>query len=264
MSQYQTGTVAVTNASASVVGTGTAWTAALVGGVFKVEAVVGDYLVQSVESTTALTLATVYTGVTDTGLDYQVTIDFTSNYDFREIHSGDREWAYHLTQTIRAIDTELAALDPVAEHNIANPADAVWQGRTAAAVAGEILAVADQWKLLYCKDTGLGPRWYLYSPLAANTDNMTYLPTALLTTAAVVAAGGAIEITRGDGTLSNDDWTAVVADIGKAIYADDGGASVTAPSASGDVIKKIGTVLNVTANARNVFDISFSYPEVKI
>ena len=111
MSQYQTGTVAMTNASASVVGTATVWAAGMVGGVFKVDGVVGDYLVQSVESATALTLATVYTGVTASGLDYQITIDFTTNYEFREIHSGDREWAYHLTQTIRDIDTALNSVE---------------------------------------------------------------------------------------------------------------------------------------------------------
>jgi hypothetical protein len=110
--QYLTGTVAVVNGSAAVVGTGTSWTAALAGGVFKVGGVAGEHIVQSVESATAMTLATVWTGGTDSELGYQIVQDFTDNYGFREIHAGDREWAWHLTQTIRAIDAAMAAVDP--------------------------------------------------------------------------------------------------------------------------------------------------------
>jgi hypothetical protein len=107
--QYQTGTAAVTNGSATVTGTGTTWTSAMVGGVFKIEGVAADYTVLSVESTTSLTLSATYTGTTAAGASYQITVDFTDNYGFREVSAGDREWPWHLTQTLRAIDSAITA-----------------------------------------------------------------------------------------------------------------------------------------------------------
>lgn len=261
MSQYQTGTVSVTNGSATVTGSGTLWTSAMEGGVFKVEGVSGDYVIQTVTNSTTITLATTYTGSTDSGVNYQITQDFTPNYEWREVVAGDREWAYHLTQTLRAIDAQVYANQGglSAEHNIDDPTDDTWQGQTCEAVAGETIA---QWDVLCCKDTGSGTKWYVYDPDSTNSDNNTYLPLALAIDAG--AADATITITKGPGTVANDGWTAAAGNVGTALFPVTGGVSHTPPSGSGDVIKQIGTLLNITANGRNVWDINFAYPAVVI
>ncbi|MBC2712863.1 MAG: hypothetical protein HGJ94_18295 [Desulfosarcina sp.] len=148
--------------------------------------------------------------------------------------------------------------------NILNPADDSWQGKTVAAVAGESMAAADQWKVLYCKDTGSGTRFYFYDADSADPDNDTYSPIALLHSSGTYSAGDAIVVTVGDGILANDGWAAAQAQVGTGVFCSDvlaGGILYSAPSGAGDHIKQIGTVLNIAANGRDVFDISFRYPD---
>lgn len=111
MSQYNTGSVNVTNGSASVVGVDTQWDAGMVGGNFKVSGVAALYTVLAVNSATSLTLSTAYTGSTDTNANYQIITDFTTNYNFPEIHAGDREWAYHLNEALRMIDAKIKEIE---------------------------------------------------------------------------------------------------------------------------------------------------------
>ena len=79
MSQYKTGTVAITNGSATVTGTGTAWLANVSAGQFF--GVDGDgvfYTVASVVSDTSLTLSANYGGTTGSGKTYSIVRDYTS------------------------------------------------------------------------------------------------------------------------------------------------------------------------------------------
>lgn len=145
-----------------------------------------------------------------------------------------------------------------AEYNILTPTDQTWQGLTADAVAGEAMTAADQWRPLCRKDTGSGTRYYFYDPDSTNSDNDTYYPVGLLVTGDTIAAGDSIIITKGDGVLANDDWTAVAGDVGTDLFCITGGVSFTPPSGSGDVVIKIGTCENVVG--QSVFEISFKFP----
>jgi len=71
MSVYKTGTVAVTNGSATVTGSGTAWAIALVtGGMFSCKGL--SVPIQSVESDTSLTLAYPWPGATAAAVGYAI------------------------------------------------------------------------------------------------------------------------------------------------------------------------------------------------
>ena len=108
MSQYNTGTVAVTNGSATVTGTGTAFTANVTAGDFFT--VVGDnafYTVGSVDSNTQLTLAANYAGLTASGKAYTLARDFTTNLGFPVPNQGDIETALVVKRAIEEIDAEL-------------------------------------------------------------------------------------------------------------------------------------------------------------
>lgn len=71
-SNYTTGTVAVTNLSPTVNGTGTNWDSSMVGKKFKVNADGGRYIIQAVVSATQLTLSGNYTGTTASGQAYTI------------------------------------------------------------------------------------------------------------------------------------------------------------------------------------------------
>lgn len=73
--KYTTGTVALTNGSATVTGTGTTFTKAMIGRYFQVTDDDGDklwYRVADRTSATALTLENVYEGETDATVNYQI------------------------------------------------------------------------------------------------------------------------------------------------------------------------------------------------
>ncbi len=107
MSMYTTGTVSVTNSSATVTGSGTSWlTNVSVGDIFKVASEWNLYTIAVVVSDTEITLSTEYAGETASGLSYQIVRDFTPTLELMELYPGDRDWTIHLTlQTIRKIDT---------------------------------------------------------------------------------------------------------------------------------------------------------------
>lgn len=109
MSQYRTGTVAVTSASAVVTGSGTSWlTYVAVGDTFKIESENAIYNIASVDSDTQITLTTNYAGTTASSQSYQITVDFTPNLEIPEIWAGDLDWPYHLTNGLRLIDSLFA------------------------------------------------------------------------------------------------------------------------------------------------------------
>lgn len=69
---YNTGSVAVTNGSTSVVGTGTTWTEDMEGMSFRVNEFSKPYIIKSVNSGTTLTLRDAYEGETGSGKSYAV------------------------------------------------------------------------------------------------------------------------------------------------------------------------------------------------
>lgn len=72
MSWYSTGTISVTNGSAAVTGSGTAWVAAVRAGWAMIMPNGLPYEIASVNSDTGITLVNVYTGTTQTGQAYSV------------------------------------------------------------------------------------------------------------------------------------------------------------------------------------------------
>lgn len=111
MAQYTTGSADVTNGSQTVTGNGTSWLAnASAGDAFNINGGSAVYTIGSVDSDTQITLASNYAGSTDTNLDYEISTDFTPNYNLYEPSAGDKDWPILLTQkTIRKIDTQLAS-----------------------------------------------------------------------------------------------------------------------------------------------------------
>jgi hypothetical protein len=112
MAQYTTGTVTVVNGSNIVTGVGTNWlTEVSVGDTFKKKSENAIYEIAAVDSNTQIRLSVNYAGSGESGAEYQITRDFTPNYNLAEINVGDKDWPYHLTQeTIRPIDSALANL----------------------------------------------------------------------------------------------------------------------------------------------------------
>jgi hypothetical protein len=148
--------------------------------------------------------------------------------------------------------------------DLTNPTDDTWQGKTAPGVAGETLT-GKQRKVLYRKDTGSGPRYYLYSADSTDSDNDTYGPVAYLISplTGTISAGDAIVVTSGAGILADDSLTIVQANVGAPIFASEtaGEMTFTKPSDSGDHIIQLGTVANMESNDRDVIEASFTYPD---
>lgn len=69
---YTTGTVAMTNNSKTVTGTGTTWTSAMVGRKIRFGSDNAYYRISAVGSTTSITLEVVYQGTTDTDATYSI------------------------------------------------------------------------------------------------------------------------------------------------------------------------------------------------
>jgi hypothetical protein len=110
MSQYVTGTVAVTNGSASVTGTGTAWSANIVAGdVLIIIGGAASYQVASVGSDTGLTLTADYGGTTASGLSYALSRDFTPVFGLPYPQDGDIGTGQLFKRAMLAIDTLLAS-----------------------------------------------------------------------------------------------------------------------------------------------------------
>jgi len=110
--QYQTGTVAVTNGSSSVVGTDTLWTSNVsVGNIFTIPGSGAWYEVASITDDTHLTLTANYGGSTASGSAYAITKDFTANYGFPYPEKGDVDTQSILKRALQEIDTELARIE---------------------------------------------------------------------------------------------------------------------------------------------------------
>lgn len=105
MSQYTTGTVDVTNGSAAVVGTGTAFLANVtVGAVFTKSASGVPYVVGAVADDTHLTLSSNYAGTTESGISYSITNSFTPNLGLPYPDQGDIDTATILKRMALMLD----------------------------------------------------------------------------------------------------------------------------------------------------------------
>ena len=108
MSQYRTGTVTVTNADATVVGVGTAFTDNVVAGdLFTLPGSGIFYEVASITDDTHLELTANYAGETAEGVTYIISTGFTPNFDIPEISGGDLNWPDVLTRALRRVDEVL-------------------------------------------------------------------------------------------------------------------------------------------------------------
>ena len=107
MAQYKTGTVSVTNGSATVTGSGTGWSAEIAAG--DLFTIVGDnawYEVASVGSNTSITLSANYAGTTGSGKSYAISRDFTTRLALPYPQKGDIETASIIKRAFEQIDTE--------------------------------------------------------------------------------------------------------------------------------------------------------------
>ncbi len=113
MAQYITGTVAVTNGSATITGTGTEWTTLSTPLSFKLDTDGAPvYQVGSIGSDTSITLSSNYAGSTASGEDYQLVSDFSANYGFPLPTQGMSDSADWLARTINLIDAKIKELHP--------------------------------------------------------------------------------------------------------------------------------------------------------
>lgn len=109
MSQYRTGTAAVTNASAAVVGTGTKWLGNVAAGhVFTVSGSFVVYIVGSVTDDTHLTLSGNYAGPTQGGLPYSITTSLTPNFGLPYMEDRDIDTATIFKRAMLILDTLMA------------------------------------------------------------------------------------------------------------------------------------------------------------
>lgn len=69
---YSTGSVAMTNASKTVVGTGTSWDSTMEGKVFRVDEFAENFIIETVNTATSITLRSNYTGSTGSGKTYKI------------------------------------------------------------------------------------------------------------------------------------------------------------------------------------------------
>lgn len=99
VAKYTTGTVALTNGSAAVTGSGTAFTAAMVGRYFKNNDADGDglwYKILTFTSATSITLDTVYSGSTDASATFQIAEAFGLPEDLHMLPIYYALWHYSL------------------------------------------------------------------------------------------------------------------------------------------------------------------------
>ena len=129
MSQYNTGTVNIRSvATSDIHGLGTAWSAAVsAGDLFKIDGSDVIYTVASITGDSDLTLSSNYVGPVGSGIQYQITRDFTPNYNFAEIHRGDYDWPIIVTQSLRDIDNQIHSDSTIIRSDIASLAsDAIY------------------------------------------------------------------------------------------------------------------------------------------
>jgi hypothetical protein len=112
VSNYTTGTVTVTEDSATVTGDGTAWTAAMVGRQFRVEGVSGTYTIAARASGTSLTLDRAWARDTAAAQSYSIyqqiyalPSDFRSNIGLVNLGTGKYMAEYPLHQAFKVRNT---------------------------------------------------------------------------------------------------------------------------------------------------------------
>jgi len=142
LAQYKIGTVSVTNGSNTVTGQATVWsTNAAVGYTFKIKDEDAIYNIASIVSDTQITLTVNYAGTTKSNQEYQITRDFTPNLSLPEIWAGDIDWPFHLTDTIRKIDTNFA-------QNVSQNASPTFAGLTISGLSASVPVITDANKAL--------------------------------------------------------------------------------------------------------------------
>lgn len=110
MSQYRTGTVAVTNNSNAVVGSGTAWLANIAAGhLFTPSGSLVPYIVANVVDDANLTLSSLYGGTTQSGLLYSITTSKTPTLGIPYMEDRDIDTATIFKRAMQLIETLLTA-----------------------------------------------------------------------------------------------------------------------------------------------------------
>jgi hypothetical protein len=116
MAQYKIGTVAITNGSAVIVGSGTLWSNVInnikAGDIFVPFGSVTSYVVQTVTDDTHITLTGNITDATASGISYVLTRDFTALTQLPLLGTGDTQTGKLFNQAMSRIDTLLSS--PVA------------------------------------------------------------------------------------------------------------------------------------------------------
>ena len=167
MAQYKTGTVSVTNGSATVTGSGTTFTGGNVtaGDIFTV---LGDntwYEVASVTDADTLVLAANYAGTTASGAAYAITRDFTDRLGLPYPQKGDIETASLIKRAFALID---------AQSNIAKSEFAAITAPTVDDDADEGYAIGSQWvdtdadEAYLCVDATVGAAVWVQITLGDN------------------------------------------------------------------------------------------------
>jgi len=142
MSQYNAGTVAVTNGSATITGTSTSWLANInVGDGFTIEASGVTYDVAAVVSDTNITLSAPYAGATAANQYYAIIRDFTAVMGLPYPAQGDQETATVVKAALQKLDgTAMFAASREAANGVAGldansevikPQAGAWQEATA-------------------------------------------------------------------------------------------------------------------------------------
>lgn len=108
MSQYRTGTISVTNGSATVTGTDTSWVGNVsVGQVIGLRNDWKAYEIAAVVSDTEITLTTTYEGSTVENTYYYIIRDYSEFLQLPLPNQGDVELAYIIRRALLALDTAL-------------------------------------------------------------------------------------------------------------------------------------------------------------
>lgn len=99
VAKYTTGTISATNGSATITGSGTTFTAAMVGRYFQITSSTGDgmwYKVSNFNSTTSITLENYYQGTNVSGVNYQIAEAFGLPEDLHMLPIYYAVWHYSL------------------------------------------------------------------------------------------------------------------------------------------------------------------------
>lgn len=107
--QYTTGTATVTNGSAVVTGSGTAWASTMVGQQFRIGLLTPIYDIASVQSATQLTLADVWGAASNTSVGYQIYTAYvlppTDFHSLTSIYDPNFNWQLWTTVTQAELNT---------------------------------------------------------------------------------------------------------------------------------------------------------------